>query len=75
MDIKKTANLFVNFTIRRLAEIFGLVIFGTGILIMISLLTYSPEDPNFIFPTKQKLKICWVFMEVLFPIYFFNPWV
>ena len=56
MDIKKTANLFVNFTIRRLAEIFGLVIFGTGILIMISLLTYSPEDPNFIFPDKTKIK-------------------
>ena len=56
MDIKKTANLFVNFTIRRLAEIFGLIIFSTGILILLSLLTYSPEDPNFIFPDNTEIK-------------------
>ena len=56
MDIKKTANLFVNFTIRRLAEIFGLIIFSTGILILLALLTYSPEDPNFIFPDNTEIK-------------------
>ena len=75
MDIKKTANLFVNFTIRRLAEIFGLVIFGTGILIMISLLTYSPEDPNFIFPDKTKIKNMLGFHGSVVSDLFFNPWV
>ncbi len=53
MNIKKTANLFVNFTIRRLAEILGIIVFGAGILLFLSLLTYSPEDPNFIFPDKK----------------------
>ena len=56
MDIKKTANLLINFTIRRLAEIFGIIIFVSGILLLIALLTYSPEDPNFIFPDNTEIK-------------------
>ena len=50
MDIKKTANLLINFAIRRLAEIFGIILFFSGTLIFIALFTYSPDDPNFIFP-------------------------
>ena len=56
MDIKKTANLFIIFTIRRLAEIFGITIFFSGILLLIALLNYSPEDPNFIFPDNTQIK-------------------
>jgi len=50
MNIKKIANLFINFTIRRMAEIFGISIFFFGIFLFVSLFTYSPNDPNFIFP-------------------------
>ncbi len=56
MDIKKTANLFVNFTIKRLVEIFGLIVSIAGLLMLIALLSYSPEDPNFIFPDNIKIK-------------------
>jgi len=56
MDIKKTANLLINFTIKRLAEIFGVIISLVGFLLLISLLTYSPEDPNFIFPENTEIK-------------------
>ena len=56
MDIKKTANLLINFTIRRLAEIFGIIIFVSGTSLLIALLTYSPEDPNFIFPDNTEIK-------------------
>ncbi len=55
MNIKKTANSLINFTIKRLAEIFGLVISITGALLLISLVTYSPEDPNFIFPDNTEI--------------------
>ena len=55
MDIKKTANLLINFTIKRLAEIFGIVIFVVGLLLFLSLLTYSPQDPNFIFPKDTEI--------------------
>ena len=56
MDIKKTANLLLNFTLKRLAEISGIIIFSGGILLFISLFSYSPEDPNFIFPKDTKIK-------------------
>ena len=56
MSIKKTANLLLNFTIKRLVEIFGIIIFLTGILLLLALMTYSPEDPNFIFPDNTEIK-------------------
>ncbi|WP_440697881.1 DNA translocase FtsK 4TM domain-containing protein [Candidatus Pelagibacter sp. HIMB1709] len=56
MDIKKTANSLINFTFRRLAEIFGIIIFIIGIILLISLFSYSPEDPNFIFPRNVEIK-------------------
>ena len=55
MNIKKTANLLLNFAIKRLAEIFGIIIFVAGGLLLIALTTYSPEDPNFIFPKNTKI--------------------
>ena len=56
MNIKKTANLLLNFAIKRLAEIFGIIISCLGTLLFISLVTYSPEDPNFIFPKNTEIK-------------------
>ncbi len=55
MNIKKIANLFINFTIRRMAEIFGISIFFFGIFLFVSLFTYSPNDPNFIFPENTQI--------------------
>ena len=56
MDIKKTANLLLNFAIKRLAEIFGIFVFVAGSLLLIALISYSPEDPNFIFPENTNIK-------------------
>jgi S-DNA-T family DNA segregation ATPase FtsK/SpoIIIE len=56
MDIKKTANLLLNFAINRLAEIFGILISLTGVLLFLALITYSPNDPNFIFPENTKIE-------------------
>mgnify|MGYP000123697274 CR=1 FL=1 len=56
MNIKKTANLLLNFAIKRLAEIFGIIIFLGGVMLLSTLLTYSPEDPNFIFPDNTEIK-------------------
>ena len=56
MNIKKTANLLINFTVKRLAEIFGLLIFLGGLLLLVSLISYSPADPNFIFPENTEIK-------------------
>ena len=40
MNIKKTANLLLNFTIRRLAEIFGVLVSLTGVMLFLALITY-----------------------------------
>ena len=56
MDIKKKSNLLINFTIKRLAEIFGLIILISGLLLLATLLSYSPDDPNFIFTENEKIK-------------------
>ena len=56
MDIKKTANLFIDFAGKRLAEISGLLLFFLGLALFVALFTYSPEDPNFIFPDNTEIK-------------------
>src|SRR6056300_2024712 len=56
MNIKKTANLLLNFAIKRLAEIFGILISLTGAMLFLALITYSPNDPNFIFSQNAKIE-------------------
>ena len=56
MNIKKIANLLINFAIKRLAEIFGGLVSLTGVILFLSLITYSPNDPNFIFPDNTKVE-------------------
>ncbi len=56
MNIKKASNSLINFTLKRLAEIFGIIIFIAGALLFIALFSYSPEDPNFIFPKEIEIK-------------------
>ena len=55
MDIKKSANLILNFIIKKLIEIIGISISFLAILILLSLISYSPNDPNFIFPENTEI--------------------
>ena len=55
MEIKKLANNSLNFIIKRFIELFGLGISITSLLLFASLLSYSPEDPNFIFPENTEI--------------------
>ncbi len=56
MLFKNYINKISNFIIRRLAELVGIFLVITSILLFISLISYSPEDPNFIFPENQEIK-------------------
>ncbi len=56
MDIKKLSNTALTFITNRLIEIFGICVFLMGVLILIALISYSPEDPNFIFPENTIIK-------------------
>ncbi len=56
MDIKKLGNSILIFIIKRLIEIFGIFVLSFGILLILSLISYSPSDPNFIFPKNTEIK-------------------
>ena len=56
MDIKKLTNLVIIFTINRLIEIIGILVILIGFLLLIALISYSPSDPNFIFPENTQIE-------------------
>ena len=56
MEIKKLANNSLYFIIRRFIEIFGLSLVIISLLLFFALISYSPEDPNFIFPKDTQIK-------------------
>ena len=56
MIFKNYINKIGDFIIKRLAELIGIFLIVTSILLFISLISYSPEDPNFIFPENQEIK-------------------
>ena len=56
MNINKIINNFLVFVAKRLIEIFGAITSIFGILLLLALISYSPEDPNFIFPENTKIK-------------------
>ena len=56
MDIKKLANSITIFVVKRLIEIYGIFISILGVLLLLSFVSYSPDDPNFIFPKDTEIQ-------------------
>ena len=56
MEIKKLANNALVFGVNRFIEILGVSIIVLGVLLLISLNSFSPDDPNFIFPESTQIK-------------------
>ena len=56
MKIKNFINKTANFLLNRLSELVGLILLIFSILLLLSLISYSPEDPNFIFPENTEMK-------------------
>ena len=56
MKLKKFVNNAIDFSINRVIEIIGVAILVAGTLLFASLITFSPDDPNFIFPHDMKIK-------------------
>ena len=56
MNIKDLSKKSLDFTIKRVAEIIGLFLIFISVLFFIALLSYSPEDPNFIFTNNEDIK-------------------
>ena len=56
MEIKKIASNSLNFVIKSIVQMAGLFILLIGLFLLTSLLSYSPEDPNFIFPKNTEIQ-------------------
>ncbi len=56
MSVKKITKKVLQFTINRIIEILGTCVAIVGFLLLISLISYSPSDPNFIFPENTKIR-------------------
>ena len=56
MDINKIAKKSLDFIVNRLIEIFGILVSISGVLMLLALITYSADDPNFIFPENTEIK-------------------
>ena len=56
MNIKNLSIKTLDFAIKRVAEIIGIFLISISILLFISLASYSPEDPNFIFTENIEIK-------------------
>ena len=56
MNIKNIFEKSADFTIKRIIEIFGIILIIFSILLLISFASYSPEDPNFIFNSEKEIE-------------------
>ena len=72
MKIFKIAEKVSNFLIQRFIELFGLLLMLVSIFLLISLLSYAPEDPNFIFPGNTEIKNFFGFRGSLISDLFFQ---
>ena len=55
MDIKDLSKKTLDFTVKRVAEIIGILLICISIFLFLSLISYSPDDPNFIFKDKTEI--------------------
>jgi len=56
MDIKNLATKSLNFVIKRIIELSGMTLSIISLVLFAALITYSPEDPNFIFPKNTEIQ-------------------
>ena len=56
MNIKNIFEKSADFTIKRIIEIFAIILIIFSILLLLSFASYSPEDPNFIFNNEKEIE-------------------
>ena len=56
MNFKNNVEKVKDFALRRLIEFIGIFILFFSVLILVALISYSPNDPNFIYPKNLNMK-------------------
>ncbi len=61
-----------NIILNKVIQVFGMILIISGILFLLSLITYSPDDPNFIFSENKDIKNLLGFNGSLVSDFFFQ---
>ena len=72
MDFKNILLNTTNIIINKIIQIFGIIAIIFGFLFLLSLISYSPEDPNFIFSKSENIKNFLGFNGSLISDFFFQ---
>ncbi len=56
MKFKNLVDKSTSFLLKKVSELIGLALLCLSLLLLTSLISYSPEDPNFIFPENAEIK-------------------
>ena len=72
MDFKNILLNTTNIIINKIIQIFGIIAIIFGFLFLLSLISYSPEDPNFIFSKSEDIKNFLGFNGSLISDFFFQ---
>ncbi len=72
MDLKNILLNTSNVILNKIIQLFGVLIICFGFLFLLSLITYSPDDPNFIFSDNKDIKNLLGFKGSLVSDFFFQ---
>ena len=55
MNLSNLSKKILEFTLNRVIDIIGILVIIVSIFLLLSLISYSPDDPNFIFPESTNI--------------------
>ena len=55
MNLSNLSKKILEFTLNRVIDIIGILVIIVSIFLLLSLISYSPDDPNFIFPENTNI--------------------
>ena len=55
MNLSNISKKILEFTLNRVIDIIGILVIIVSIFLLLSLISYSPDDPNFIFPENTNI--------------------
>ena len=72
MNLSTLSKKILEFTLNRVIDIIGILVIIVSIFLLLSLISYSPDDPNFIFPENTNINNLFGFLWKLYIRYIFS---
>ena len=55
MNLSNLSKKILEFTLNRVIDIIGILVIIVSIFLLLSIISYSPDDPNFLFPESTNI--------------------